>query len=77
MLDGPTGLDGPSGLDRTPDSVLGSGARDWTELADRMNFIVDLFRTRQFDEHLFASPFSPPEWDALVRAHPDVRSCAR
>ena len=70
-------LGGPGGLDRTPNSLHGSGARDWTELADRMNFIVDLFRTRQFDENLFAPPFSQPEWDALVRAHPDVRSCAR
>jgi hypothetical protein len=70
-------LDGPGGLDRTPDSLHGSGARDWTELADRMNFIVDLFRTRQFDENLFARPFSLPEWDALVQAHPDVRSCGR
>ncbi len=70
-------LYGPGGLDHTPDSLDGSGARDWTELADRMNFIVDLFRTRQFDEHLFAPPFSAAEWDELVRAHPDLRSCAR
>ena len=75
--DGPGGVDGQAGLDRTPDSLLGSGARDWTELTDRMNFIVDLFRTRQFDENLFAPPFSQPEWDALVSAHPDVRSCVR
>ena len=70
-------LDGPGGLDRTPNSLHGSGAGDWTELADRMNFIVDLFRSRQFDENLFAPPFPQAEWDALIRRHPDLRSCRR
>ena len=58
-------------------SLQGSGAGDWTELADRMNFIVDLFRTRQFDENLFAPPFPQVEWDALIRRHPNLRSCQR
>ena len=70
-------LDGPGGLDRTPNSLDGSGAGDWTALADRMNFIVDLFRTRQFDDNLFAPPFPQPEWDALIRSHPNLRSCQR
>ena len=70
-------LDGPGGLDRTPNSLDGSGAGDWTTLADRMNFIVDLFRTRQFDENLFAPPFGQSEWDALIRSHPNLRSCQR
>jgi hypothetical protein len=51
-------LDGPGGWDRTPDNLTGSAARDWTKLADRMNFIVDLFRSRQSDAGLFAPPFS-------------------
>jgi hypothetical protein len=50
-------LDGPGGWDRTPDCVEGSGAHDWTKLSDRMNFIVDLFRTRQRDPELFKAPF--------------------
>jgi hypothetical protein len=70
-------LRGPGGLDRTPDSLLGSGARDWSDLGDRMNFIVDLFRTRQFDDTLFAPPFAPQEWDALIRGHPNLRSLTR
>ncbi len=70
-------LDGPDGLDRTPNSLHGSGAGDWTELSDRMNFIVDLFRTRQFDDNLFAPPFEQAEWDALIRRHPNLRSCQR
>lgn len=30
----------------------GSGAGDWSNYGDRMNFITDLFLTRQFDERL-------------------------
>jgi hypothetical protein len=51
-------LDGPGGLDRTPDSLDGSAAHDWTSLSDRMNFICDLFRTRQLDPELFEPPYT-------------------
>jgi hypothetical protein len=51
-------LTGPRGWDRTPDSVDGSAARDWTKLSDRMNYIVDLFRTRQTDPSLFTRPYT-------------------
>lgn len=54
-------------LDRTPDSLTGSAARDWGNLGDRMNLIVDLFRSRQQDEHLYQPPFSA-EQVALIRA---------
>ena len=45
--------------DRTHGTVDGSAAADWTKIADRMNFICDLFRTRQRDPELFADPYSP------------------
>lgn len=45
-------------LDLTPDTVAGSGARDWSSLRDRMNFVVDFFRTRQNDTLLYDQPFS-------------------
>lgn len=45
-------------LDRTPDTTDGSAADDWAALDDRMNFIVDLFRSRQRDRSLRSSPFS-------------------
>lgn len=51
-------LIGPHGWDRTPDTTSGSAAADWTSLSDRMNFIVDLFRSRQADPNLFAPPYS-------------------
>jgi len=44
-------------FDRTPDSLKGSAAKDWSKLDQRMNYIVDLFRSRQSDPHLFDPPF--------------------
>lgn len=58
-------LSGPQGWDRTPDTAVGSSARDWSSLADRMNFIVDLFRTRQEDLNLFTPPYSPAQTELI------------
>lgn len=59
-------LDGPKGWDRTPDTLTGSAAKDWTKLADRMNYIVDLFRSRQDDPNLFAAPFTDAQRTAIL-----------
>jgi hypothetical protein len=59
-------LDGPEGWDRTPDTPAGSAARDWTKLSDRMNFIVDLFRSRQADPNLFTPPYSSAQREAIL-----------
>jgi len=59
-------LCGPEGWDRTPDTLSGSAARDWTKLSDRMNYIVDLFRSRQADENLFSAPFTPEQRDLIL-----------
>lgn len=59
-------LTGPAGWDRTPDSNDRSRARDWANLRDRMNYICDLFRSRHFEEQLFASPYSDAQWEALL-----------
>jgi hypothetical protein len=37
---------------------VGSASVDWRVLDDRMNFIVNLFRSRQQDDELFEQPFS-------------------
>jgi hypothetical protein len=39
-------------------SDVGSGSVDWRVLEDRMNFIVNLFRSRQVDAPLLGPPFS-------------------
>jgi hypothetical protein len=46
--------------------VVGSAAEDWTKLADRMNFIVDLFRTRQNDPNLFKPPYTDWQRDMTL-----------
>lgn len=53
-------------FDYTPGTLSGSGANDWTSLADRLNFILDLFRSRQREEGLFEPPFSPEQTEAIV-----------
>jgi hypothetical protein len=62
-------LDGPGGLDRTPDSLEGSAAEDWTSLSDRMNFICDLFRSRQLDPELFEPPFTDAQRAVILSGH--------
>lgn len=59
-------LVGPQGWDRTPNSPAGSAAGDWTKLSDRMNFIVDLFRTRQADPMLFAPPYPDRQRETIL-----------
>ena len=52
-------------LDPTPDSLAGSGARDWADLPDRLHFIIDLFRCYQENQDLFDPPFSAEQVAAL------------
>jgi hypothetical protein len=46
-----------SKLDKSQNSLQGTAAKDWSRLDQRMNYIIDLFRTRQSDPHLFDQPF--------------------
>ena len=48
------------------ETLKGSGARNWTELNNRMAFIGDLFRSRQQDTSLFGPPFTRAQLDALA-----------
>jgi hypothetical protein len=43
-------------VDPAPGTTLGSGARDWGDLGQRMHFITELFRTRQEDAALLGPP---------------------
>lgn len=45
--------------DRTGGSGRPTAARDWTVIGERMNYIVNLFRSRQRHPALFDPPFSP------------------
>jgi hypothetical protein len=52
--------------DRTHGTGAPSGAHDWAVLEERMNFIVNLFRSRQQDAALFDPPFSNAQLDVLA-----------
>jgi hypothetical protein len=54
-------------LDRTPDTPRGSGAESWSNLADRINYIADLFRVYQHDPEVLSDAFSA-EQVAVIRA---------
>jgi hypothetical protein len=47
--------------DRSGDTLRKSRADDWSDLDDRMNYIVDLFRSYQQEPALFEPPFTPEQ----------------
>jgi hypothetical protein len=47
--------------DSTPDSLVGSGATDWANFKERMQFITDFFRAYQERSQLFDAPFTPEQ----------------
>ncbi|NLE87143.1 MAG: hypothetical protein GX607_12175 [Myxococcales bacterium] len=52
---------------RYRDCGAGSAANDWADLADRMGFIVALFRKRQQDLDLFKPPFPPDREQQILQ----------
>jgi hypothetical protein len=55
-------------FDRSNDHGAGTASHDWAALADRMNFILNLFRSRQCEADLFDQPFSEDQ-RAAIEAH--------
>jgi hypothetical protein len=53
--------------DYTPSSISGSGAKDWSSLRDRLNYIIDLFRSRQQATYMAAPPFSAEQAAAIQK----------
>lgn len=51
--------------DRTGGTGVHDGARDWAVLAQRMSYIVNLFRARQRDPGLAAHPFTDEQLAAM------------
>ncbi|MFJ9852797.1 hypothetical protein [Streptomyces sp. NPDC101150] len=52
-------------IDRTPNTLLGSAAENWTALGDRMNFVADLFRVWQQEQRLLQPPFTAAQTATL------------
>ena len=49
-----------------PESAGEVGATDWAELAQRMRYIIALFRSRQCDDRLLQQPFDEAQRSALL-----------
>lgn len=47
-------------------SAAESGAADWTDIGERMHFILTLFRARQQDPRLFEPPFAAAQASAIA-----------
>lgn len=59
---------------RSADGLAGSGARDWTVLPQRMNYVVDLFRSRHLMAGVFDAPYpvsSPDGGRGVTAQHPE------
>ena len=54
-------------VDPTPETTRGSGARDWSDLNERIHYIADLFRVYQRNAELHTAPFRA-EQAALIKA---------
>jgi hypothetical protein len=55
--------------DRTGGTGRPTGANDWADLGERMNYIVNLFRSRQRHGALLDSPFTSNQLDDLRQGH--------
>ncbi|GAA1286712.1 hypothetical protein [Saccharothrix xinjiangensis] len=53
-------------VDPTPDSLLGTAARDWSDLPDRMHYIADMFRCHAQRGDLLDPPFTGEQVEDLV-----------
>lgn len=47
-------------------TARGSGAKNWADLPERMQYILELFRSRQQDPRLFEPPFDPEQTAAIA-----------
>ena len=54
-------------IDTTPNTTRGSGARDWSNLRQRIHYIADLFRVYQERPSLLGGPFTA-EQVAVINA---------
>ncbi|MDP6736347.1 MAG: hypothetical protein QF732_07590 [Nitrospinaceae bacterium] len=52
-------------FDRDLSTPLDNVAENWAVLEERMKFICDLFRSRQYDGDLLGGPFSPRQMAAI------------
>jgi hypothetical protein len=58
-------LFGPDGLDRGGGTLAGTRARDWAHLAERMRYVVNLFRALHLHPDVVTPPYSPRQFEQV------------
>jgi len=58
-------LFGPNGLDSKGDTLTGTRTRDWTQLSQRMRYIVNLFRALHLHPDVASSPYTPKQFEQI------------
>lgn len=52
-------------LDLSPNTLVGTAAKDWGSLVDRMHFVIDMMRSRQQEQALLKEPFTPAQIEII------------
>lgn len=58
-------LYGPNGLDPGGNTLAGTRAGDWTQLSQRMKYILNLFRALHLHPDVFTAPYSPKQFQQI------------
>jgi hypothetical protein len=58
-------LFGPDGLDQGGNTLAGTRACDWTQLPQRMRYVVNLFRALHLHPDVFTTPYTPRQLDQV------------
>lgn len=61
-----TFLNGLDGWDVGHGSLTNTKTSDWTNIKQRMRYIVNLFRTRHLDDQVVASPYTPEQFARIA-----------
>ena len=58
-------LDGPNGWNAGRRTLENTRANDWTQIRERMGYIVNLFRTQHVAAEVVAAPYSEEQFEAI------------
>ncbi|MEQ8790309.1 MAG: hypothetical protein RIC55_28700 [Pirellulaceae bacterium] len=59
-------LEGSEGWDVSRGTLRDTRTCDWTDIRQRMGYVVNLFRTRHTEQDVVASPYSPEQLEAIA-----------
>lgn len=66
-------LDGPKGWGVGRDDLKNTGACDWTQLKQRMAYVVNLFRSRHLSPEVTAAPYTEQQFTDIAEGRSPAR----